>query len=103
MQQVFRAVIPLPLGRGSSFESLLAQATLTAPSYTLRGGTTEILRTITARATGGVHGLCDNVSRHSGASSAADEDGGRPGPGPGRRAMPMPCSLSTAPMRCGRA
>jgi hypothetical protein len=48
MQQVFgRDPFPGPV---SSFESLLAQATLTAPAYTLRGGTTEILRTIMARA-----------------------------------------------------
>jgi alkylation response protein AidB-like acyl-CoA dehydrogenase len=48
MQQVFGRD-PFP-GPGGSFESLLAQAIVTAPAYTLRGGTTEILRTITARA-----------------------------------------------------
>jgi len=42
-----------PLPESSSlFESLLAQALLVAPSYTIRGGTTEVLRTIAARALG---------------------------------------------------
>jgi alkylation response protein AidB-like acyl-CoA dehydrogenase len=42
---------PLPAS-SSLFESLLAQALLVAPSYTIRGGTTEVLRTIAARALG---------------------------------------------------
>jgi alkylation response protein AidB-like acyl-CoA dehydrogenase len=33
----------------SLFESLLAQALVVSPSYTIRGGTTEILRTVAAR------------------------------------------------------
>lgn len=33
----------------SMFESLLANATLVAPSYTIRGGTTEVLRSVIAR------------------------------------------------------
>lgn len=33
----------------STFESLLARATMLAPSFTIRGGTTEILRTVAAR------------------------------------------------------
>jgi alkylation response protein AidB-like acyl-CoA dehydrogenase len=36
-------------GSSSLFESLLAQATLVAPSYTIRGGTTEVLRGVVAR------------------------------------------------------
>jgi alkylation response protein AidB-like acyl-CoA dehydrogenase len=36
-------------GSPSLFESLLAQATLVAPSYTIRGGTTEVLRSVVAR------------------------------------------------------
>ncbi|MGH2217704.1 hypothetical protein ACQ1ZR_18895, partial [Enterococcus faecalis] len=31
-------------GRGSLFARLLAEAILTGPSFTLRGGTTEVLR-----------------------------------------------------------
>ena len=34
----------------SLFESLLAQAILISPSYTIRGGTTEVLRTVAAKA-----------------------------------------------------
>ncbi|MGH3630962.1 MAG: acyl-CoA dehydrogenase family protein [Sciscionella sp.] len=34
----------------SLFESLLAQAVLVAPSYTIRGGTTEVLRSVAAKA-----------------------------------------------------
>jgi alkylation response protein AidB-like acyl-CoA dehydrogenase len=37
----------------SLFESLLAQAIVVAPSYTIRGGTTEVLRSVAARAMGG--------------------------------------------------
>lgn len=37
-------------GSSSLFESLLARATLVAPSYTIRGGTTEVLRGVVARA-----------------------------------------------------
>ena len=36
-------------GSSSLFESLLAQAVVTAPSYTIRGGTTEVLRSVAAR------------------------------------------------------
>jgi alkylation response protein AidB-like acyl-CoA dehydrogenase len=36
-------------GSSSVFEALLAEAVLVAPSYTLRGGTTEVLRSIIAR------------------------------------------------------
>ena len=36
-------------GASSLFESLLAQAMLVAPSYTIRGGTTEVLRGVVAR------------------------------------------------------
>jgi alkylation response protein AidB-like acyl-CoA dehydrogenase len=35
--------------RGSLFERLLAQAILTGPSFTIRGGTTEVLRSIAAK------------------------------------------------------
>jgi alkylation response protein AidB-like acyl-CoA dehydrogenase len=38
------------LGAGSAFERLLASAILGAPSFTIRGGTNEILRTVAARA-----------------------------------------------------
>lgn len=48
MQSVFDAD-PDP-GSESLFESLLAQSVLISPSYTLRGGTTEILRSVAARA-----------------------------------------------------
>jgi ABC-type glutathione transport system ATPase component len=34
---------------GSLFTSLLAEAVLTSPSYTLRGGTTEVLRSVAAK------------------------------------------------------
>lgn len=40
---------PVSLQRESEFESLLARAILTGPSFTLRGGTTEILRMMTGR------------------------------------------------------
>lgn len=36
-------------GTGSLFERLLATATLTGPSFTLRGGTTEVLRGVAAK------------------------------------------------------
>lgn len=39
----------LDQGSGSLFLALLAEAVLTSPSYTLRGGTTEILRSVTAK------------------------------------------------------
>lgn len=39
----------LSLDSPSLFEQLLAQSVLTAPSYTLRGGTTEVLRSIAAK------------------------------------------------------
>lgn len=35
---------------GEVFESLLAEATLISPSYTIRGGTTEVLRSVAAKA-----------------------------------------------------
>lgn len=38
--------------QGSTFERLLAEAILTSPTFTLRGGTTEVLRSIAAK------GLC---------------------------------------------
>ncbi len=37
-------------GSGSLFESLLAQALVISPSYTIRGGTTEVLRSVAAKA-----------------------------------------------------
>lgn len=43
------AGLPLRTGVGSPFESLLARSVLYAPSYTIRGGTTEILRGIAAK------------------------------------------------------
>lgn len=36
-------------GRGSIFERLLAEAVLTGPTFTLRGGTTEVLRSIASK------------------------------------------------------
>lgn len=42
----------LTLDSPSLFEQLLAQATLAAPSYTLRGGTTEVLRSVAAKGLG---------------------------------------------------
>ena len=38
--------------RGSMFRLLLAEAVLTGPSFTLRGGTTEVLRSIAAKGLG---------------------------------------------------
>lgn len=51
MTNLCRLVAPRELGgpTGERFEELLEQATLAAPSFTLRGGTTEILRGIIAR------------------------------------------------------
>jgi alkylation response protein AidB-like acyl-CoA dehydrogenase len=54
-QQVLDVVwelVPLEpvLGSGSAFERLLAAAILGAPSFTIRGGTNEILRAVAARA-----------------------------------------------------
>jgi alkylation response protein AidB-like acyl-CoA dehydrogenase len=40
---------PDPLS-GDAFESLLAEAILVSPSFTIRGGTTEVLRVVSARA-----------------------------------------------------
>jgi alkylation response protein AidB-like acyl-CoA dehydrogenase len=55
---------------GSEFERMLARATLTGPSFTIRGGTTEILRNVVARADTDVHSgasvdplLVDTVER----------------------------------------
>ena len=39
----------LDQGADSLFQALLAEAVLTSPSYTLRGGTTEILRSVAAK------------------------------------------------------
>jgi alkylation response protein AidB-like acyl-CoA dehydrogenase len=39
-------------GEGTLFQRLLAEAVLTSPSYTLRGGTTEILRSVAAKGLG---------------------------------------------------
>ncbi len=39
----------LDQGSDSLFQALLAEAVLTSPSYTLRGGTTEILRSVAAK------------------------------------------------------
>ncbi|MEO6955844.1 MAG: acyl-CoA dehydrogenase family protein [Antricoccus sp.] len=41
--------IELDLQHGSLFELLLAEATLSGPSFTLRGGTTEVLRSIASK------------------------------------------------------
>ncbi len=41
------------LGSEDRFEDLLADAVLSIPGYTLRGGTNEILRGIVARGLGG--------------------------------------------------
>lgn len=54
-QQVLDAVWDLvdcepALGRGSEFERLLSASILMAPSYTIRGGTNEILRSVASRA-----------------------------------------------------
>jgi alkylation response protein AidB-like acyl-CoA dehydrogenase len=54
-QQVLDAVWELApleptMGAGSPFERLLAAAILGAPSFTIRGGTNEILRSVAARA-----------------------------------------------------
>ena len=45
-----RADVEPALGCGSLFERLLAAAILMAPSFTIRGGTNEILRSVAARA-----------------------------------------------------
>lgn len=42
----------LDQGSGSLFQELLAEAVLTSPSFTLRGGTTEILRSVAAKGLG---------------------------------------------------
>ena len=49
--EVIRDVVEVQLDADSSstFERLLAQAVLTGPSFTLRGGTTEVLRSIVAK------------------------------------------------------
>lgn len=39
----------IPRGSQGGFESLLARAVLAAPTFTLRGGTTEVLRSVVAR------------------------------------------------------
>ncbi|CAN5852285.1 acyl-CoA dehydrogenase family protein [soil metagenome] len=49
--EVVRSLVDIQPRRGSSsdFERLLGEAILTAPGFTLRGGTNEILRTVVAR------------------------------------------------------
>lgn len=50
--RLLRNVVAQPLrldGHGNAFEERLVQATLCAPSFTLRGGTNEILRNLVAR------------------------------------------------------
>jgi alkylation response protein AidB-like acyl-CoA dehydrogenase len=49
--EVVRDLLDLELDPGTSsmFEGLLCRATLTAPFFTLRGGTTEVLRSIISR------------------------------------------------------
>jgi hypothetical protein len=49
--EAMRAIAARPLDPASAdlFEALLAEAILTAPTFTLRGGTTEILRSVTAK------------------------------------------------------
>ena len=42
----------VPPGRNEAFDQLVADAILSAPGFTLRGGTNEILRGIVARALG---------------------------------------------------
>lgn len=54
-------------GASSPFESLLAQAVVTSPSFTIRGGTTEVLRSVAAR---GLRGA---------AGAARDDDGAEGG------------------------
>ncbi len=46
------AEVELDQGAGSLFQSLLAEAVLTSPKYTLQGGTTEILRSVAAKGLG---------------------------------------------------
>lgn len=53
-QDILQAVLELVefepgLPARSVFERLLVTATLTAPSFTVRGGTNEVLRTVIAR------------------------------------------------------
>ena len=51
LDSVWRLVDVEPaLGCGSEFERLLAASVLMAPSYTIRGGTNEILRSVAGRA-----------------------------------------------------
>lgn len=52
--EVLRAVaeIEIDAEAGSLFQRLLAEAVLTSPSFTLRGGTTEILRSVAAKGLG---------------------------------------------------
>ncbi|MCV2488303.1 acyl-CoA dehydrogenase family protein [Geodermatophilus sp. YIM 151500] len=52
--EALRAAVETELDAGSAslFEALLAEAVLTAPSYTLRGGTNEILRGVAAKGLG---------------------------------------------------
>ena len=51
MPELARLVVPARQG-GGRFEKALAEAVLHAPSWTLRGGTREILRGIIARGLG---------------------------------------------------
>ena len=43
---------PMPGAAGSDYARLLASVTEMAPSFTLRGGTREVLRSIIARGVG---------------------------------------------------
>lgn len=43
------AEVEVDPSRGSTFEQLLCEAILTGPSFTIRGGTTEILRSVAAK------------------------------------------------------
>ncbi|MDH4366161.1 MAG: acyl-CoA dehydrogenase, partial [Acidimicrobiia bacterium] len=42
----------VPPGRNETFDALVAESVLSAPGFTLRGGTNEILRGIVARELG---------------------------------------------------
>jgi alkylation response protein AidB-like acyl-CoA dehydrogenase len=52
MVELVRRVRPQPPGSATELERLLGEAVLAAPGFTLRGGTTEILRGIVARGFG---------------------------------------------------
>ena len=68
--EALRVAAETELDQGRSlFGELLAEAVLTSPKYTLQGGTTEILRSVAAKAQG--------ASRSGGWSSAANAVGER--------------------------